>query len=903
MKRTLLFLSALLMTISGAWATDVTVGPSYGTYYAQAGNAISGDNWGPTWKSNVTAVDGSTPLLTLTSQTGMHSLNGDIYSNQTYTLTAPAGYVIVGYTFNGTATAADITITPAGGSGTTVTNGSSLATPLSVDVKAQTTTFDLASSSSAHFENLALTVTVEHYYVVNYGTSTGSYNSQSGNYVYSWTSTATDPQVTFSVSGNFNNIKRSDGSIWSGANGCTYNLTAQSGYYITGYEIKGTAQTSAQTLTPAAGGAAVSFGTDKEYTLSVTGLSTTSTSFNQSTPNQGIAISSFKIFLQKYLNVTYNLEVGGEVVDEVVQTVPYNSAVAMPFDYSPLCYDISTSSTIGEADCTITVTATPKTGLVTELSGLSNSKAYTLTTERGALYIKSDHLASNYNDNAGATAGNFAIISFDGNYYLYSTDASSFVQRDGSLSESMTANVVAVDLTAQSTKNLFLMKLGTNGVNVTNTNDDYELVINTYVTPDPGNKYAIIEAADFDASVALGELNDYFNGPTAFANAIAQLEAYPYGTGLNQYSLTVENVSYSAKEAATAISGLKSAGYTEKNLAVAQELIAGTSLNLPSTGGFYKIKGYATNKYVKAGTPGSNIPNSVNEATDGTDIWYYNTDNTLINYSNGLGTIGTHTVASATQTRETATFAESTCTADGAQKYGVYEIKSNYSGSKIWYSNTNNVDRNGSNNHVNCEWTLEEVTSLPVTISMYGMRTFSAPVALTIPNGVHAYTVSISDNDVTLEEVETTIPANTPVILYDHDVEWDGDAVAGSSHTYDFAIDKENTENPLKCELSSIFATKATEVPNDLTLQYDLTDKVFGFWQASGGTIKGFSAYLKWKDSYNNVRRFVITTPSTGIESVQETPMLDKNIYDVQGRRVGKASKGLYIINGKKVIL
>ena len=417
---------SVLLYATSAWA-QISVTPSTGVYREKDGT-VSPDEWAPIWKSNVTAADGSTPLLVMTAGTGINTPNGNIFPSN-YTLEVPDGYVISSYTLNGTAAGGDVTITPAGGSGTTVTNGSSLATPLSVDVKAQTTTFNLAGSSSAHFENLALTVTVEHYYVVNYGTSTGSYNSQSDNYVYSWTSTATDPQVTFSVSGNYNNIKRSDGSIWSGANGCTYNLTAQSGYYITGYEIKGTAQTSAQTLTPAAGGAAVSFGTDKEYTLSVTGLSTTSTSFTQSTPNNGIAISSFKIFLQKYLNVTYNLEVGGEVVNEVVQTVPYNSAVAMPFDYSPLCYDISTSGTIGEADCTITVTATPKTGLVTELSGLSNSKAYTLTTERGALYIKSDHLASNYNDNAGATAGNFAIISFDGNYYLYSTDASSFVQR------------------------------------------------------------------------------------------------------------------------------------------------------------------------------------------------------------------------------------------------------------------------------------------------------------------------------------------------------------------------------------------------------------------------------------------------------------------------------------------
>ena len=149
------------MAISGAWAIDVTVGPSTGTYYDSNGKANPTNGWGPTWKSTATASNGTTSVLTFTGETGMNTANGDIYSNQTYTLTAPTGYVIVGYTFNGTATGNDITITPAGGSGTTVTSGSRLETSLAVNVYAKTTTFALSSSGGAHFESLALTVTVD----------------------------------------------------------------------------------------------------------------------------------------------------------------------------------------------------------------------------------------------------------------------------------------------------------------------------------------------------------------------------------------------------------------------------------------------------------------------------------------------------------------------------------------------------------------------------------------------------------------------------------------------------------------------------------------------------------------------------------------------------------------------
>ena len=96
-------------------------------------------------------------------------------------------------------------------------------------------------------------------YTVTYSTSTGSYTATNGagTWASKWVSTATDPQVTLSVGAN--NIAVSTGYIYSGASGCTYTLTAQAGYLITGYTITGTAQSGAQTLTPAAGGSATSF--------------------------------------------------------------------------------------------------------------------------------------------------------------------------------------------------------------------------------------------------------------------------------------------------------------------------------------------------------------------------------------------------------------------------------------------------------------------------------------------------------------------------------------------------------------------------------------------------------------------------------------------------------------------
>jgi hypothetical protein len=40
-----------------------------------------------------------------------------------------------------------------------------------------------------------------------------------------------------------------------------------------------------------------------------------------------------------------------------------------------------------------------------------------------------------------------------------------------------------------------------------------------------------------------------------------------------------------------------------------------------------------------------------------------------------------------------------------------------------------------------------------------------------------------------------------------------------------------------------------------------------------------------------------------GIENVKETAPVDGAIYDLSGRRVSKAQKGVYIQNGKKVVI
>lgn len=366
------------------------------------------------------------------------------------------------------------------------------------------------------------------------------------------------------------------------------------------------------------------------------------------------------------------------------------------------------------------------------------------------------------------------------------------------------------------------------------------------------------------------------------------------GTGLGEYYGDTKDAMATAYEKAIASSSVYTAAQLNADISTLENPGTKLTLNLPAMGGFYKIMGYATNKYAKAGTSGNNIPNSTGEATDGTDIWYYNADRTLLNFSSGLGTINTSGVASETETREETTFAESTCSQTGAKKIGVYELKSNYSGSQYWYSNTDKVDRNSSNNHVNCEWVVTKVTSLPVTITAAHWASLYAPVALTVPDGVTAYWGEENGDRITLHAIEAgeVIPAEEGVVLY-----------AETAGTYNFAITTGGSidgENALAGTVATITRTQ-TEGKYDSYILSGGSNGV-GFYRDGASTLKGFKSYLPAGESGGSVKTFSFDT-ETAIAAIEAMQNRGQAYYDLSGRRVEKPVRGLYIVGGRKIFV
>ena len=201
--------------------------------------------------------------------------------------------------------------------------------------------------------------------------------------------------------------------------------------------------------------------------------------------------------------------------------------------------------------------------------------------------------------------------------------------------------------------------------------------------------------------------------------------------------------------------------------------------------------------------------------------------------------------------------------------------------------------------------TAETNAKVESTISAKGIGTFYANAATTIPEGVTAYVATtepdMEKGELTMTQIEDgIIPAKTGVVVR---------GTAGEK--YDFFYTAEDGATVTEGNMLRGYAGAAEFKEVTLTAgvtSYVLTvqDDVAGFFRKEAGfRVYNHKAYLNVPTS--NVAslsiRFAGNGDTTGIDNAT---IVDGNatpvIYDLSGRRVEKATKGVYIVNGKKVI-
>ena len=193
--------------------------------------------------------------------------------------------------------------------------------------------------------------------------------------------------------------------------------------------------------------------------------------------------------------------------------------------------------------------------------------------------------------------------------------------------------------------------------------------------------------------------------------------------------------------------------------------------------------------------------------------------------------------------------------------------------------------------HGGCNTSFPELTAYTVTITDAKAATLTTPFAVSLPEGVTAgYVSGVDTEKQTLEYTDvTTIPAGESVVLF------------GEAGTYTF--DKVAEADAFGTNYL-VGYSEATDIPADQTV-YALGNKSNGvaFYTFTGTAYAAGKAYLQLPAATQAIGYFNVFggEGTTGIEAAvngEQTVV----IYDLSGRRVEKMEKGIYIVNGKKVI-
>ncbi len=174
-----------------------------------------------------------------------------------------------------------------------------------------------------------------------------------------------------------------------------------------------------------------------------------------------------------------------------------------------------------------------------------------------------------------------------------------------------------------------------------------------------------------------------------------------------------------------------------------------------------------------------------------------------------------------------------------------------------------------------------DIQTVDATVTDAGWATFVPSFNVTIPDGVEAYYVSAVSTSATLTQVETAIPAGAPVLL----------KAAEGTYTFTQAASAAAIDG-------NLLKISDGEAMNVLVLYNG--DKGVGFYNWSSELDAG-KVYL---DVPAPGRDFIGLSfgEATGINAV-ESAKENGAVYNLAGQRVAQPTRGLYIVNGKKVIV
>ncbi len=184
-----------------------------------------------------------------------------------------------------------------------------------------------------------------------------------------------------------------------------------------------------------------------------------------------------------------------------------------------------------------------------------------------------------------------------------------------------------------------------------------------------------------------------------------------------------------------------------------------------------------------------------------------------------------------------------------------------------------------------------------VSVGEAGVATLVSDKALDFTDAeITAYTaVADMENSVVNLTAIEKVPANTPVVIM-------GAANASAKLMVPSSTSAVGTNN-LKAGEDASVETDGEGVTNYIL---NAGSQGVGFYKANGKNVAPNHAYLQVAvpaEEASARLRIVIDGEATGIKTIENVQQVIEGYFSLSGQRVSKPTKGLYIVNGKKVLV
>ena len=204
-------------------------------------------------------------------------------------------------------------------------------------------------------------------------------------------------------------------------------------------------------------------------------------------------------------------------------------------------------------------------------------------------------------------------------------------------------------------------------------------------------------------------------------------------------------------------------------------------------------------------------------------------------------------------------------------------------------NNGSDTDRTGDQPFVNgATYKADGTSTVAKTISAAGYATFYCESALDFTGtGLTVYVASVSGKEVNFTKVTTSVPANTGVLLMGAAGEYNIPTTTTADATITSAL---------------VGVLKDTKVAGGIFVLMNGAQGV-GFYKTTNAfTVGANTAYLPAQVA--SAREFIGfgDDTTTSINAISNEKM-NGEVYNLNGQRVVAPQKGLYIVNGKKVVL